>query len=341
MASNPVTCADAGAHIFNAMGFEVQLVEINRDLRGELKSLKLAQLARGKSRLDRLNQVAKDDIRQRIKPRDEGGQGLRFSTDVIDGEPGTVDEVEVYLAYHSGLKARLKLPWVSPHMSYRATADVSLTRLNHAFDEVMRLETGDGLVDGMLEQPLWDRHLRDTHAAEFQASLERANALIDPLDDLLFAQNQWASAGTEERSVLQPRLLILADALTMPHADVLSELGLSETAPFADRLQATFAAQQAIGDLDGQHVVTASRQRRHALVIDGDVGVVLIDQFGGAYQDRKSTRLNSSHGYISYAVFCLKKKNNKTKQHKNKKQNQKKKKKAQQTLQIPKHLPHQ
>src|SRR5687768_17676882 len=30
--------------------------------------------------------------------------------------------------------------------------------------------------------------------------------------------------------------------------------------------------------------------------------------------DRKSTRLNSSHGYISYAVFCLKKKKNKKKQ---------------------------
>src|SRR2546429_3774304 len=28
-------------------------------------------------------------------------------------------------------------------------------------------------------------------------------------------------------------------------------------------------------------------------------------------KDRKSTRLNSSHGYISYAVFCLKKKNTK------------------------------
>src|SRR5687768_18125753 len=28
-----------------------------------------------------------------------------------------------------------------------------------------------------------------------------------------------------------------------------------------------------------------------------------------ATADRKSTRLNSSHGYISYAVFCLKKKN--------------------------------
>src|SRR5205809_4035994 len=35
---------------------------------------------------------------------------------------------------------------------------------------------------------------------------------------------------------------------------------------------------------------------------------------GGAagVADRKSTRLNSSHGYISYAVFCLKKKKKKT-----------------------------
>src|SRR2546429_1833206 len=31
-------------------------------------------------------------------------------------------------------------------------------------------------------------------------------------------------------------------------------------------------------------------------------------------KDRKSTRLNSSHGYISYAVFCLKKKKKRTKQ---------------------------
>src|SRR5687768_18291021 len=41
-----------------------------------------------------------------------------------------------------------------------------------------------------------------------------------------------------------------------------------------------------------------------------------MNQFCGPYsalehcQDRKSTRLNSSHGYISYAVFCLKKKKN-------------------------------
>src|SRR5687768_17826465 len=32
------------------------------------------------------------------------------------------------------------------------------------------------------------------------------------------------------------------------------------------------------------------------------------DPWRSGVEDRKSTRLNSSHGYISYAVFCLKKK---------------------------------
>src|SRR2546429_4021430 len=33
------------------------------------------------------------------------------------------------------------------------------------------------------------------------------------------------------------------------------------------------------------------------------------EQAEGAGEDRKSTRLNSSHGYISYDVICLQKKN--------------------------------
>src|SRR3989449_10684833 len=44
----------------------------------------------------------------------------------------------------------------------------------------------------------------------------------------------------------------------------------------------------------------------------GDVGILYLEAEILArrkdYADRKSTRLNSSHGYISYAVFCLKKK---------------------------------
>src|SRR2546429_4052591 len=36
-----------------------------------------------------------------------------------------------------------------------------------------------------------------------------------------------------------------------------------------------------------------------------------VARFATSLKDRKSTRLNSSHGYISYAVFCLKKKKKK------------------------------
>src|SRR5216684_8338372 len=43
-------------------------------------------------------------------------------------------------------------------------------------------------------------------------------------------------------------------------------------------------------------------------------------------EDRKSTRLNSSHGYISYAVFCLKKKKKKKREKEKKKKKRKEKK---------------
>src|SRR2546422_2709952 len=42
-------------------------------------------------------------------------------------------------------------------------------------------------------------------------------------------------------------------------------------------------------------------------LVDPLTGVMLL-VVTGVSADRKSTRLNSSHGYISYAVFCLKKK---------------------------------
>src|SRR3712207_9291782 len=48
-----------------------------------------------------------------------------------------------------------------------------------------------------------------------------------------------------------------------------------------------------------------SRQERR----QGDLHVVPVDALDlRHHQDRKSTRLNSSHANISYAVFCLKKK---------------------------------
>src|SRR5690625_6075171 len=58
----------------------------------------------------------------------------------------------------------------------------------------------------------------------------------------------------------------------------------------------------------GEHVVGA----HHEEVLTGDCCDALVAGIGGPpgvrLVDRKSTRLNSSHVAISYAVFCLKKK---------------------------------
>src|SRR3712207_7143324 len=54
------------------------------------------------------------------------------------------------------------------------------------------------------------------------------------------------------------------------------------------------------------------RRRERVQVHDTVEGLVVVlqgDEILQCPQDRKSTRLNSSHANISYAVFCLKKKN--------------------------------
>src|SRR3712207_7626666 len=56
----------------------------------------------------------------------------------------------------------------------------------------------------------------------------------------------------------------------------------------------------------------ASRGQRGVVPLDHAAGELLLrlaDRAAGLALDRKRTRLNSSHANISYAVFCLKKKN--------------------------------
>src|SRR5688572_22659120 len=47
---------------------------------------------------------------------------------------------------------------------------------------------------------------------------------------------------------------------------------------------------------------------RLSLQIHQEIALLRLPQAQSHWQDRKSTRLNSSHSQISYAVFCLKKK---------------------------------
>src|SRR3712207_8118792 len=58
---------------------------------------------------------------------------------------------------------------------------------------------------------------------------------------------------------------------------------------------------------DTVEVVNMQFAERPDLAVEGSDGAGLFDFTRD--EDRKSTRLNSSHANISYAVFCLKKKN--------------------------------
>src|SRR5688572_31489224 len=68
---------------------------------------------------------------------------------------------------------------------------------------------------------------------------------------------------------------------------------------------------------EGKPITLTSRTGERAIIQPVEKGqrppgqAVLLQAEAGYQQDRKSTRLNSSHSQISYAVFCLKKKKNK------------------------------
>src|SRR5690625_6897156 len=74
-----------------------------------------------------------------------------------------------------------------------------------------------------------------------------------------------------------------------------------------------------LNDLIGEKVsivsdkIQTTRNRIHGIYTDEEAQIIFVDTPGvhkprHELGDRKSTRLNSSHVAISYAVFCLKKK---------------------------------
>src|SRR5690625_6663829 len=91
-----------------------------------------------------------------------------------------------------------------------------------------------------------------------------------------------------------------ASISTLPLHDalpILDDVGVGVT----DVLDIEFQLAPLLGQVIGQEHVGCS----------GDLVNQLLAFSAGDIEDRKSTRLNSSHVAISYAVFCLKKKNTK------------------------------
>ncbi|MHC8317992.1 NEL-type E3 ubiquitin ligase domain-containing protein [Pseudomonas sp. LB3P31] len=211
MARAPTTCADAGAQVFNHMGIKVLACEAYAvSTSNAVLESKLVRLAKGAARLARVDDIARADFGSR---------------------EGTPDEVEVYLAYETGLAQRLDLPWQSESMLYRPIAGVSPATLDTAFDTVISMEAGDGLVNDMIEQPFWQKYLHETYPEEFGRNTRLFEAKSDLLDELREAQDAWASSKDQpaaQRQALKQRLLDLARRLEVDDNVVLTEQDMTD-----------------------------------------------------------------------------------------------------------------
>jgi Leucine-rich repeat (LRR) protein len=232
LSSFPGLCADGGAQIFNNLGIEVLVTEAQRySLSDGERANRLVTLAKGRAHLRQLEKIIQEDIAHRLKPVDKGGLGQRLRSEMLDGEPGEVDEVEVYLAYQTSLADKLDLPWLSDHMLYRLTANVTQAQIDQAHTTVLELSEGDGLVNQMLLEPYWEQYLRDSHDREYRDNEQRYTKKFFKLDELQEAQAQWAGSqdlGQEQKDALKQSLKHLADELEVPESVVLSGNALSD-----------------------------------------------------------------------------------------------------------------
>lgn len=211
MAKAPTTCADAGAQVFNHMGIKVLASEAYAlSTSNAVLESKLVNLARGAARLARVDDIARADFGSR---------------------PGNPDEVEVYLAYETGLAQRLGLPWQSESMLYRPLASVNAKTLDTAFDTVMSMEAGDGLINDMIEQPFWQKYLQDTYPNEFRRNALFYETKSELLDELREVQHAWAGSKGQQiaqRRALKQRLQDLARRLNIDDSVVLTDQDMTD-----------------------------------------------------------------------------------------------------------------
>ena len=211
MASDPVRCADAGAQLFNNMGIEVLAFEAysgSTDT-AQLEN-KLVALAKGSARLELVNDIARADMSSR------------------EGDP---DEIEVYLTYQTGLAKRLGLPWQSEGMLHRPVSGVTDAMIDGAYDTVLSLEKGDGLVNKMLELDFWERFLRETYPSQFDENKQVYLGKSERLDTLRSTQLEWGNSTqltTLQRTELRNRLIGLMSGFSIQQEIVFSGTPISE-----------------------------------------------------------------------------------------------------------------
>lgn len=248
-AASTTQCVDGGTQLFNAMGIQVLIHEAYALERADLIEAQLLELALGKSRLDELGAIA----RQRVAARVAKGEQFR-RIDGLGNVAGTIDEVEVHLAYMTDLAKRLDLPWQARGMQFRKIAGVDKAMIEAAFERIKALEEGDLLIDRIFEQPLWRDWLESTYREELNVLKRRIDATTD-LQDALQRRAEGTQFTAQEKAELEAEIKALCGELGKNESD------FPQGQPMTDE-----AYVQALNDIDRQITEQLKKLTREAMI---------------------------------------------------------------------------
>ncbi|MFJ4068325.1 NEL-type E3 ubiquitin ligase domain-containing protein [Pseudomonas sp. NPDC089996] len=179
-ASGPRTCEDRLLLILEQLEIGVQVERAVEDAAGSEVELRLLRLARSLFRLDEVDRLATLHIQQ------------------MHSRPSAqVDEVEVRLFYRLQLARALALPVEVDDMHYPTEANVTVSDLLQAQDQVLQAETAEALIASLAQRPFWARFARSYYNERFEEVLQplhrrmeglQAQADEGVIDDWAFVQ---------------------------------------------------------------------------------------------------------------------------------------------------------
>ncbi len=205
-------CVDGATQLFNVMGVEVLVHEALALGNNGLIEAELVSLARGKSRLDEVERIAK----RHIVEREAAGEQFRRE-DAARNVTGTIDEVEVHLAFMTDLAQRLDLPWQARGMQFRKIAGVTSEMIEGAYQRVLGLEEGDLLRNSIAEQPFWKSFVERLNGSRFRA-IDRKTFTTTEFKVALDERADSATLSLEEKAGLKERIRVLAAELGEPES---------------------------------------------------------------------------------------------------------------------------
>ncbi|WP_336355357.1 dermonecrotic toxin domain-containing protein [Pseudomonas granadensis] len=210
----PEDCGDFGAQLFNSLGLKVLVSKAyGESTSPAVLEDKLVRLARAAARLNRVTDEAALEYRTQVQLNKNDSRNL------------PPDEVEVHMAFETGLAERLQLPWQSEGMLYRPRSGVTQKKVDIAFETITKAEQGDGLVNGMLDlyyENFWEEHLLKAYPDQYERNAREFEPQEGWLDELREAQAQWAS--TTDLASLTP--------LNRKIERLAGQLGIADTAQF-------------------------------------------------------------------------------------------------------------